>query len=333
MNNFLSTMLIEMKLAAIFIICFLYQFVWSDSLDLEPISPLILSQDLSSEGVYQLGKMLFEEKKLSKDGTISCSSCHNLETNGADTRDHSVGIGGAIGKVNAPTVFNSSLNFTLFWDGRAKSLQSQIDGPIQNSIEMGSKWEDIVKKLESDNRYKRLFNLYYADGITVQNIKTAITRFEEQLITTNARFDLYLKGDKRALNDQELLGYSRFKNLGCVACHQGYNIGGNLYQKMGIMRDYFKDRKTPLTEADYGRYNVTKLEQDKFVFRVPSLRNVAITPPYFHDGSAKTLEEAVRVMGEYQLGQTLKKEEINSIVAFLKTLTGERPVILRALAK
>ncbi len=296
----------------------------------EPITPISIYGDDSGEGQAKiiLGRQLFEDNRLSRDQTISCASCHNLHHGGVDGKARSTGINGALGDINTPTVFNSGFNFRQFWNGRAKSLEEQIDGPIQHSKEMGAKWEDVVAVLKRDKQYLSMFSLSYKDGITKENIKNAIASFERSLVTPNSRFDQFLNGNKDAISALEKTGYQRFKSFGCIACHQGMNVGGNMYQTMGVMGDYFKDRGLPIIDADLGRYSITKETLDKYVFRVPSLRNVELTAPYFHDAYAKTLEQAVSVMAKYQLGRMLSKEDIDSIVAFLKTLTGEPPKIL-----
>lgn len=291
----------------------------------EPVFPVPENAFKVDPQVSRLGLKLFEERRLSKNGTISCATCHSLSRGGVDGLVHSVGINGMKGGINAPTVFNSAFNFKQFWNGRAKTLEDQIDGPVQNPKEMDADWEEVVRKLKNDESYVLAFRKIYADGITKQNIKNAIADFERSLVTPNCKFDQYLNGNQAALSELEKSGYHRFKSFGCIACHQGLNVGGNMFQTMGVMGNYFKDRGTPITEADLGRYTVTKEEADRFVFRVPSLRNVELTAPYFHDGSAQTLDHAVRVMAKYQLGRRLSTEETNSIVAFLKTLTGELP--------
>jgi cytochrome c peroxidase len=288
----------------------------------EPIQPL---QKVSLDaGKVSLGRQLFNDVRLSADNSISCNSCHNLNNGGADGRVHSIGIGGMEGDINSPTVFNSSLNMKQFWDGRADSLESQVDGPTHNPKEMGSNWNEIVGKLTADPVYTKSFAKSYSDGLTASNIKDAIANFERSLVTTDSRFDKYLRGDEGALTDQEKAGYQEFKSIGCVSCHQGLNAGGNMFQPFGVMGDYFAKRGNE-TKADLGRFNVTGKPQDKHRFRVPGLRNVELTAPYFHDGSAKTLDEAVRVMVEYQIGQTISDTQISNIVAFLKSLTGEQP--------
>jgi cytochrome c peroxidase len=197
-----------------------------------------------------------------------------------------------------------------------------VNGPTQSAIEMGSTWEEMVAKLSRDAGYTSAFKEIYAGGIQPGNVRNAIAEFELSLTTPNSRFDRYLRGDNTALTTEERIGYAKFKSYGCISCHQGVNVGANMFQRMGVIRDYFADRGD-ITQADYGRFNVTRNDSDKFTFKVPGLRNVAVTPPYFHDGSAKTLEEAVAVMAKYQLGRPLPPEDLASIVRFLQTLTGE----------
>jgi cytochrome c peroxidase len=287
----------------------------------EPIKPVTLDPKLNPKKVA-LGDKLFHDKRLSKDNSVSCASCHNLARGGADGLAASVGIRGAKGPINAPTVFNSSLNFRQFWDGRAASLEEQAAAPVHNPAEMGSSWAEVLAKLVQDPAMVASFKESYADGLSAKNIQDAIAVFERSLVTPNARFDKYLNGDKAALTADEVRGYQLFKAYGCVACHQGVNVGGNMFQTFGVMGDYFAKRGG-VTAADLGRFNVTKNEGDKHVFKVPSLRNVAVTAPYFHDGSAKTLPDAVDVMFKYQLGRPASAQDKDLIVKFLYTLTGE----------
>jgi cytochrome c peroxidase len=287
----------------------------------EPITPIPQDRKLDSRKVA-LGERLFHEPRLSKDNTLSCASCHDLRKGGTDQSPTSLGIGGARGKLNAPTVFNSGFNFNQFWDGRAHSLADQIDGPLQSPIEMGSTWDEVVAKLRGDPAYVAAFRQVYGAAIQPTHIKDAIVQFEESLYTPNARFDQFLRGDDTALTADEKAGYRKFKSYGCTSCHQGVNIGGNMFQTFGAMADYFVERGN-ITPADFGRFNVTGKEEDRFVFKVPSLRNVALTAPYFHDGSVERLEDAVAIMGRYQLGRKLSDADTNEIVKFLKTLTGE----------
>ena len=288
----------------------------------EPIQPIAIDSNLDERKV-RLGEALFNDPQLSKDNSISCASCHGLTTGGVDRLSHSIGINGAVGSINAPTVFNSGANFKQFWDGRAETLEDQIDGPVQAAGEMGSSWPEVISKLSKSPDYVSSFEALYADGIQVRNIKDAIATFERSLSTPDSRFDQYLRGDSSALSDEEKQGYHIFKSYGCITCHQGINVGGNMFQTFGVMADYFADRGN-ITRADLGRFNVTEQEKDRYVFKVPSLRNVALTAPYFHDGTASDLQDAVRVMAKYQLGRQLSNEEVASLVSFLKTLSGKR---------
>lgn len=287
-----------------------------------PIQPIAEIKHLNPE-IIVLGEMLFHEPRLSSTNTVSCANCHNLSSGGDDSMIRSIGINGNEGNINSPTVFNASLNITQFWDGRSPTLTEQIDGPIHNPNELGSGWSQIINKLKSDESYKSTFDKLYPDGITSNNIKNAIATFEQSLLTVNSPFDRYLQGDLSAINNSAKQGYEKFKEYGCIACHQGRNVGGNLYQRLGVMGDYFSDRGTEITQSDLGRFNVTGLEEDKYVFRVPSLRLAPLTAPYFHDGSAATLKDAVRVMIKYQLGRTASEEDEDLIIEFLNTLVGE----------
>jgi cytochrome c peroxidase len=282
--------------------------------------PLPPVPELSADKVA-LGKRLFFDPRLSHNDTIACATCHKLEGGGSDRQVVSVGIDGRKGGINAPTVFNSSLNFVQFWDGRAASLEQQARGPVHNPLEMGSSWAEVIPKLSRDEGYRQAFSRLYKEGITGETIVDAIATFERTLLTPNSPFDRFLLGDKAALGPLERVGYQRFLDYGCASCHQGASIGGNMFQRFGVMDTYLKDSAN--RQSDLGRFNVTGLDPDKNVFKVPSLRNVAVTPPYFHDGSAATLEEAVIVMGRYQLGRELSEEDVKALVAFLRTLTGE----------
>lgn len=286
----------------------------------EPIDPL--PREIRLDGAkVALGKRLFNDPLLSRDQTISCASCHELDKGGGDGLAHARGIGGATGAVNAPSVFNSGLNFRQFWDGRAASLEEQVAGPLHSPIEMGSSWPEVLARLNQDRSYVRAFAALYRDGVRSGNVQDAIATFERSLITPDSRFDHYLRGEHGALDAREQAGFQLFKERGCSACHQGANIGGNMYQSLGVFGNYFADRGKDQKE-DQGRFNVTGREEDRHVFKVPSLRNVARTAPYFHDGSVRQLDEAVRIMGKYQIGRELSRQEIDLIVAFLQTLTG-----------
>jgi cytochrome c peroxidase len=226
--------------------------------------------------------------------------------------------------VNVPTVFNSGLNFRQFWDGRAETLEDQIDGPIHDPAEMGTDWPHILDKLRADSEYAVAFAAIYRQEIDSSTIKDALATFERSLITPDCRFDRYLRGDANALSAEEKEGYQLFKDNGCSSCHQGVLAGGNMFEKFGIVGNYFADRGQ-ITKADLGRFNVTGQEADRYRFKVPSLRNVARTAPYFHDGSASTLEAAVSVMTRYQLGRQLTANDLHRIVQFLETLNGKTP--------
>ena len=287
----------------------------------EPITPIPLDL-LLDERKVSLGRRIFHDPRLSHDNTISCAHCHSLANGGMDGLPLSIGINGKMSKVNTPTVFNSGFNFRLFWDGRAATLEEQIDFPLTNPDEMNSNWDEVLAKIGKDADYLSDFADIYSEGIEPHTIKDAIATFERSLITPNSKFDRYLRGDKHALDSAELAGYDLFKSFGCISCHQGMNVGGNLYEKFGIVNDYFSNRGH-IQKSDFGRYNVTNIESDRFQFRVPSLRNVAVTAPYFHDGSVSNLAGAVVIMGKYQLGVDLREEEVALIVKFLNALTGE----------
>jgi len=287
----------------------------------EPISP-IPEPPVQDGRKVALGKKLFHDPILSGDGLISCATCHPLNRGGVDGLVVSVGIQGQKGQVNAPTVYNSGLFFAQFWDGRAESLEEQALGPVSNPIEMGASWPKVVRRLKNNTHYQDAFTELYPDQVTQENVVDAIAAFERSLMTVDGRFDRYLKGEKAAISQTEKQGYHLFKAYGCSSCHQGAAVGGNMFQKMGIAKEFFENRKR-LTKADLGRFNVTGDEFNKHEFKVPSLRNVALTGPYLHDGSVKTLEKMVAVMGVYQLGQEIPPKDVIQIVAFLKTLTGK----------
>jgi cytochrome c peroxidase len=287
----------------------------------EPLKPLPAAP-LQDPQRVALGKQLFNDPRLSANNTVSCASCHNLSKNGADDKQFSVGFDGQAVGVNTPTVFNASLNFIQFWNGRVDTLEDQVKEVVVSHVEMGNTWENVVATLSSDATYSANFRKAYADGVTTENVQNALASYEKTLLTPNSRFDQYLGGNTNVLTPEEKSGYQRFKSYGCIACHQGVNIGGNMFQKFGVMGDYFKARGNP-TDSDLGRYLTTGAEEDRNVFRVPGLRNVELTAPYFHDGSAKTLEEAVDVMFTYQLGRMATLEDKRLIILFLKTLTGE----------
>lgn len=288
----------------------------------EPIQP-IPKAVIKNPAMVELGKKLFFEPRLSKSGFISCNSCHNLSTGGSDNLSSSIGDHWQQGPIRSPTVLNSSMNVAQFWDGRAKSLQEQASGPIANPKEMASNHVLALDVLRSIPAYVNEFDKVFGHKqITMQEVTQAIAAFEETLVTPDSRFDQWLKGNKKALNTQELRGYQTFKTAGCVACHNGPAVGGNSFQKMGLVAPYHTSNPAQ------GRAGVTGKEADRMSFKVPSLRNVALRAPYFHDAGAPTLEAAVTTMGQLQLGRSFNKQEVADIVAFLHTLTGKQPQIV-----
>ena len=287
----------------------------------EPITPVPDDVGVNPEKVA-LGRALFYDPRLSKDNTTACVSCHDLANGGDDGRRFSVGVDGNVGTINAPTVFNAGLNFKQFWDGRANTLDQQIDGPVQSPLELGGLWPETIAKLYDHESYPRRFDALYPDGITRENVKNALAEFMRSLTTPNSPFDQWLAGDDDALDTLEKRGYTLFKHYGCVSCHQGANVGGNMFQVFGVLNEYFKKRGS-ITDADLGRFNVTGHPDDRHVFKVPSLRMAAHTAPYLHDGSAETLRDAVDIMFEFQLGREAPDADKEAIVAFINTLAGE----------
>ena len=289
----------------------------------EPVRPIDLSLEYD-EAKAALGFALYHDPRLSIDNTVSCATCHELENAGVDNHQYSHGVNDQLGGVNAPTVYNAVYNFVQFWDGRAKTLADQAAGPPLNPVEMASEsFDQIIAKLKADRKFTRAFEKVYPDGLTQANITDAIEQFERTLITPNSAFDKWLRGDDAALTAEQLEGYELFKKYDCATCHAGPNLGGLTYELMGLRRHYFADRGLELTHEDNGRFKETGLERDRHRFKVPGLRNVEHTWPYYHDGTRETLEEAVRDMGLYQSGVELSDGEVASIVSFLKTLTGE----------
>lgn len=272
--------------------------------------------------MVELGKKLFFDPRLSQSGFISCNSCHNLSMGGTDNLVSSIGHKWQEGPINSPTVLNSSMNLAQFWDGRAADLKEQAAGPIANPKEMAFSHELAVDVISSIPQYVAEFkSVFGKEEVTIDEVTSAIAAFEETLVTPNSRFDKWLKGDKTAISEQELAGYMLFKNSGCVACHSGVAMGGSSFQKMGLVAPY--ETKNPAQ----GRADVTGKDADRMTFKVPTLRNVELTYPYFHDGAAKTLADAVDIMGRLQLGRNFTADENAQIVAFLKTLTGDQPVL------
>lgn len=288
-----------------------------DSLRNEPIQPVPAAAPQDPARVA-LGRRLFSDPRLSANGAVSCASCHDVKKGGADGRARSSGFNGRLTALNAPTVLNAALNFRQFWNGAAATLEQQVGMVVEHPVEMGAKWPDVVRKVAADGAYRRAFGAAYRDGVTRANIENALASYERTLVTPGARFDRYLKGDGGAITMAEKSGYARFKQYGCVSCHQGVNVGGNMFQKFGAVAP-----PPPAQGAALGRFLVTGNPRDKQVFKVPGLRNVTRTAPYFHDGSAATLDQAIDAMFRHQLGRQSSREDRQLIAAFLATLNAE----------
>jgi cytochrome c peroxidase len=274
-----------------------------------------------------LGKMLYHDPRLSSTGTVSCSSCHNTMLGGEDNRPNSMGVNGQTGGRSAPTVWNSAFNAVQFWDGRAESLEAQAAGPVTNPIEMGMKsWDEVVARLESIEGYKKAFGDAFGGNPISKDLATkAIAAYERTLITPNSPYDKYVGGDKSALTEQQVRGMNKVAELGCAGCHSGPAFNGpGMFQKFPMHSNGMYLAKYHFNK-DLGLAEVTKKSEDEHLFKVPTLRNIALTAPYFHNGAVKTLDEAVKVMGKLQLDKDLSDEEIADIVAFLNALTGEFP--------
>lgn len=287
----------------------------------EPIHPIPQNIEVDAKKA-EIGELLFFDTRLSIDNSIACATCHQLDAGGDDNVATGISRSEESNVYNTPSVFNAIYNFRQNWDGSIKTLHEQVDAVTRSHSGFGNQWGAIVLELSEDQALKKHFYQTYSDGINKTNIIDAIVEFEKTLITPNSRFDRYLRNEKDILSGEEIEGYIIFKELGCISCHQGINIGGNLFQKFGVFYDYMAERGD-LNKNDYGRFNITNRQIDRFVFKVPSLRNVAVTAPYLHDGSATTIEDAISIMGKTQIGRTLTVDEIQSIKAFLNTLTGE----------
>ena len=289
----------------------------------EPIQP-IPQAPTADAAKAELGKVLFFDKRLSKGDSISCASCHAFDKGGAWPALRPMGAGGKEHPFNSPSVFNTAFNFRQLWGGGQESVDGVVEAVVKSPFVFASSWPEVMGKLSADAALQERFRKSYPAGLTQENVVQAIAEYTRSLTTPNARFDQYLRGKADAITKEERAGYELFKKNGCVACHNGVNVGGNAFRKFGLAADYFAGRGE-LKPADQGRFNVTKREEDRHVFKVPSLRNVALTAPYFHDGSAATLPEAVQAMFVYQLGRPAPAQDVELIVKFLGTLTGEAP--------
>lgn len=281
----------------------------------------------SSPEKIELGKMLYHDPRLSSTGTVSCASCHNTMAGGDDNRPNSLGVNAQAGGRSSPTVWNSAFNKVQFWDGRAATLEEQAAGPVTNPIEMGMKsWEEVVARLKAIPGYQKAFEEAFGkDTISKENATRAIAAYERTLITPNSAYDKFVGGDKSALSAQQVRGMEKMAELGCTSCHSGPAFNGaGMFQKFPVIADSYLEAQYHFTK-DKGVAEVSKKKEDEHLFKVPTLRNITQTAPYFHNGSVATLEGAVSVMGKVQLNKDLSKEEIADIVAFLNALTGEFP--------
>jgi len=287
----------------------------------EPITPIpkVVKYDLKKA---LLGKELFEETGLSKDGKVACVSCHNYDHGGAEDKKISTGIHGLKGNANAPTVFNAYFNFRQFWNGRAKDLKEQARGPLHNPVEMGMTAKDAEEFLQNSKKYLKLFNNVYHKKPTLDLMIDAIVEFEKALYTPDSRFDRFLRGEIE-LTNSEMRGYRLFKEFGCITCHTGVNVGGNSFQKAGLIV------AIPWSDKNPDLYSLTKKEIDKNVYKVPTLRNIALTKPYLHNGAFDNLKEAVVTIAYVNLGIHISEDDALDIVEFLKSLTGKKPKILQ----
>lgn len=285
------------------------------------IQVIPITTELDASNVA-LGEKLFRDNNFSKNKSQACITCHSIDLDQQSHRKTYKGFKKVVGMLNTPTVYNARYNFRQFWNGRVKTLEEAVDDHVSDKSIFNNDWENIISRLKKVPDYVKAFNNNFDNGITQANIESSLKSYIDSLITPNAPFDLYLQGNEKAISKNAIKGYEIFKEYGCISCHQGINIGGNLYQKMGIYKNYFENKEF-ISQADLGLYNVTGDNNDKFVFKVPALRNVARTSPYLHDGSAEDLKAVIKVMAEYQVGRPMDDEDIGYVIEFLNTLNGE----------
>ena len=327
----------QMKVLSVFVIgCLATGQAWSQTELMKqaqglfkpiPASAPALPDNATTPAKVDLGKMLYFEPRLSESHSITCNSCHMIGMGGVDLQETSLGHRWQHGGRNSPTVYNAVFNVAQFWDGRAADLEQQAGGPLVNPVEMGTTEEHVVEQLKGIPGYAAVFSKAFpgvADPITFDNVRKAIAVFEATLITPNAPFDRYLNGDEKALDAKQKEGLALFINKGCAACHNGINIGGGMYSPFGVVERPGADI---LPLGDKGRFDVTKTVSDEYVFRVPQLRNIALTAPYFHTGKVWDLRQAVAIMGSSQLGAKLSDDDVSQVVTFLGALTGDQPKI------
>jgi len=299
----------------LFLIIFLVLTVYADSnFDVIP------NVKIDNMDKYNLGKRLFHDKNLSRDKTTSCASCHDLNLYGTDNHEVYLGVENIKGKLNSPTIYNARFNIAQDGSGRASTIKERAKFSFLNKSEMAGDIKEVIKYIHSDILFYNEFVDVYG-YVSEDSVFDSISYFVENLLTPNAKFDKFLKGDKAALNKDELKGYHLFKKYGCISCHNGRNIGGNMYQKFGIFSEF--DHHEGEDDEIKGRYDVTKNQYDKNVFKVPSLRNIVKTSPYLHDGSISDLQTMIKKMGKHQLGIDIPADDIKFIELFLITLTGE----------
>ncbi|HEV8026531.1 MAG TPA: cytochrome c peroxidase [Stellaceae bacterium] len=287
----------------------------------EPIQPIPLDLAIDLR-TAELGRRLFNDPRLSHRGTISCASCHAAEHDFAGDAPATEEPPRRNATLDVPTIRNSWFSIAQFWDGRAATLEAQVDFPLQSPDEMASSWPEVIGRLRADPDYLAAARAIGKEPLSPELVRASIAEYERSVVSSGSRFDAFLRGQGDALSADEKAGYALFKQYGCSACHQGVAVGGNLFQRLGLFGDYFHDRGGPITRADLGRYNVTGDESDRYVFKVPSLREAALLPPYFHDGSVATLEAAIATMARYQLGRKIPADDIRLIAAFLRSLPG-----------
>jgi cytochrome c peroxidase len=293
---------------------------WAETVDGEPVTPVPDVEALDPVKV-ELGRRMFHDVRLSRGDRVTCASCHDLARGGDDGHARSAGADGRLLDFNTSTIFNAALNARLNWRGNFRTLREQNEAVLLDPRLMNATWPELLAKLRADAEYRASFKALYGGSPEREYLLDALVTFQRSLLTPDARFDRYLRGEHDTITDDEARGYQLFKAYGCSACHQGANVGGNLFQKFGVFHDPFAERGN-VSASDLGRYTITGREDDRKVFRVPSLRNVAVTAPYFHDGSAASLTEAVAIMARSQLGRELPHGDADLVVKFLRTLTG-----------
>lgn len=287
----------------------------------EPLVPLPLHVPVDPARMA-LGERLFHDVRLSGDHTVACATCHQLTAGGADGLPRARSARETLLLRNTPTIFNVAFNAAFNWDGGTRTLEAHAERALLSPALMGTTWPALLATLQATPEYRTAFATLYPGRLTLAHVLDALATYERALVTPNARFDRYLRGDLEAISPEERRGYALFKAYGCVTCHQGINVGGTMFQKFGLVHEAGAS-PDPGRPVDLGRFLLTQVARDRAVFRVPSLRNVALTAPYFHDGRAATLADAVALMARVQLGRTLMPEDLHAIVQFLHTLTGE----------